>query len=129
MNRRLLTLDGVPDDLLAECGLVRGGASTVSYCCTDPSAVLVPIVEITGPEHRKLNEDAVRSLLQGIRDGAVLPPVVVFREPGAPTAALLDGLHRWRISLALGFLAIPAMQPTRDAADLGYGYVNANGVR
>jgi hypothetical protein len=34
--------------------------------------------------------------------------VVVFREPGAVTAALIDGLHRYRVSAALGFPSIPA---------------------
>jgi hypothetical protein len=37
----------------------------------------------------------------------LVPPVVLFREPGAVTAALLDGLHRYRVSLSLGFASIP----------------------
>jgi hypothetical protein len=37
---------------------------------------------------------------------------VIFREPEAATATLLDGLHRYRLSLALGFTLIPAIQPS-----------------
>jgi ParB-like chromosome segregation protein Spo0J len=91
------------------------------YCCIDPSAILVPLTEVIGPD-RKLNEDALRRLLSGVRVGATLPPVVIFREPGAATATLLDGLHRYRLSLALGFTLIPATQPSRDDAELCYRY-------
>jgi len=115
---RPLTIHGIPDELLAAYGLRRGGATTPSYRSNDPDAVLMPLAEVTGPEHRKLNEDALRSLLRGLRDGAELPPIIVFREPCAASAVLLDGMHRWRLSLALGFAAIPAIQPTRDDAEL-----------
>jgi excisionase family DNA binding protein len=122
LNRRPLTLDDVPDELLAECGLRRGGMTASSYRCTDPAAVLVPVAEITGPMQRKLNEDALRSLLRAVRDRVPLPPVVVFREPGAATTMLLDGLHRWKVSTALGFNMIPCMLTTREDAELLYRY-------
>jgi hypothetical protein len=118
---RPLTLDGIPDELFAEYGLRRRGAVAPSYRCTHPQAVLVPVAEITAPV-RKMNPDELRSLLRGVRDGADLPPVVVFREPGALTTALLDGLHRYRVSLALGFSSIPATQPSREDAELVYRY-------
>jgi hypothetical protein len=121
--KRVLTLDSVPGDLLAEYGLWRGGAGAASYRCIDPHAVLVPIAEITAPA-RKLNPDALRSLLRGVRDGDNLPPVVVFREPGAVSAALLDGLHRYWVSVALGFSSIPAIQVSRKDAEAGYRYAN-----
>ncbi len=120
MNRSL-TLDDIPNNLLAEYGLQRGGATVPSYRCTNPQAILVPIAEITAPV-RKLNECTLRCLLRGIHDGDDIPPIVIFREPGAPTAQLLDGLHRWRISLTLGFASIPATQPSRDDAELCYRY-------
>lgn len=121
--RRILTLDDIPDDLFAEYGLRRRGAVASSYHCSSPQAILVPIADITAPV-RKLNPDALRSLLYGVREGADLPAIVVFREPGAATAALLDGLHRVRISLALGFVSIPAIQPSREEAELCYRYAS-----
>ena len=117
----VLTLDNVPDDLLTEYERWRGAADAASYLCTDPLAALVPIAEITTPV-RKLNTDVLRSLLRGIRDGDCLPAVVVFREPGAVTAALLDGLHRYWVSVALNFALIPAKQPSREDAELVYCY-------
>jgi hypothetical protein len=113
--KRLLTLDSISNELLAEFGLARGTVTVTSYRCTDPTAVLVALARVTGPDRR---------LLSGVRDGAALPPVVIFREPGAATATLLDGLHRYRLSLALGFTLIPAIQPTRDDAELCYRYGN-----
>jgi hypothetical protein len=121
LSRRSLTLDEIPAELLTEYGLHRGCATAPSYRCTDPQSILVPVAEITAGV-RKLNADALRSLLRGVRDGHDLPPVVVFREPGAAAAALLDGLHRLRISVALGFVSIPATQPSRDDAELVYRY-------
>jgi hypothetical protein len=120
--KRLLTLDSISNELLAEFSLACGSVAAPSYRCTDPNAVLMPLVEIIAPD-RKLNEGALRRLLSGVRDDADLPPVVIFREPGAATATLLDGLHRFRLSLALGFTLIPATQPSRDDAELCYRYV------
>jgi hypothetical protein len=121
---RPLTLDDVPDELLAEVGLSRGCAPGASYRCSDPGAFLVPLAEVVGPA-RKLNREALRSFLCAVRDGIARPPVVVFREPGAATATLLDGLHRWRASSALGFSAIPCTQPNRDDAKLCYRYTGS----
>jgi hypothetical protein len=88
---------------------------------------MVPTSEITGPVARKLNEEALRSLLHGICESAELPAVVIFREPGAPAAALLDGLHRLQLSRALGFVSIPAISLSREYAEGGYGYVPGTG--
>jgi ParB-like chromosome segregation protein Spo0J len=80
------------------------------------------LYQVIGPGHRKLNEDALRSLLCAVRHRAPLPPVVVFREPGAATTMLLDGLHRWKVSAALGVNMIPCMLTTREDAELLYRY-------
>jgi hypothetical protein len=61
-----------------------------------------PLSRSPGPMHRKLNEEALRSLLCAIRDGIDLPPIAVFRDPGATTAAPLDGLCRGQVSLRSG---------------------------
>jgi hypothetical protein len=89
-DRRLLTLDSVPDDLLAECGLHRGGATEPSYRCSDPAAVLVPLAEVTGPFNRKLNREALASILQGFRICSDFEPVIAFRELSPPQVHLLQ---------------------------------------
>jgi hypothetical protein len=119
---RLLTLDGVPDSLLAEYGFTRGTAGVASYPCTDPSATLLPLTELIVPVGRRLNTEAVRDLLAVLRDGAALEPVPVFREPGAAQATLLDGLHRWHVSRALGFPSIPCTLLSREEAKDGFRY-------
>lgn len=73
-----------------------------------------------GPAHRLLNEVRLRRLLKGVRDGDDLPAIHVYRAPGAPMAVLVQGAHRWRVSLALGFLMIPCWLLSSDeAADYG----------
>jgi hypothetical protein len=124
---RALTLSDVPDSLLAEYGFHRGGAPAMSYTCSEPAAVLVPIGEVSGPDGRKLNEEWVRSLLRGIRDGAELPPIVVVRHPGAPRAQLVNGAHRLHVSAALRFPMIPCLHLSRDEAD-AYGLPSSPGM-
>jgi ParB-like chromosome segregation protein Spo0J len=106
----------VSDKLLTEYGFLSGAPPGLSYRCTCVQARLEPLVEISGPAGRKLNEAALRSLLAGMRDGVDLPPVVVYRQPGRGTATLIHGTHRWRISLAVGFPYIPCMHLTADEA-------------
>src|SRR5271155_700837 len=54
-ERAQLTLEDVPDDLLVECRLTRGGATGKSYRCPDKEAVLIPTVEVQGPPYRMLS--------------------------------------------------------------------------
>jgi hypothetical protein len=70
---RPLTLQRIPDELLAEYGLRRGGMTRSSYRSSDPNAVLVSLAEIDGPQVRNLNEQAVPDLLRAIRDDAPIP--------------------------------------------------------
>jgi len=120
-GERALTLDGVPDSLLAEYGFRRGAVTAVSYHCADKQAALVPTAEVVAKRpDRKLNEQTVRDILCAIRDGTALPPIIVFRPPGVRCARLVDGTHRWRVSVALGFPMIPCLLLNRDEAD-AYG--------
>ena len=119
-SRDPLTLAEVPDTLLAGYGLRHGWANGGSYQYTDSNAVLLPLAEIDGPMHRLLNEKRLRSLLQGIRDRVALPPVVVFKREDVSTAQLIQGMHRWRLSQALGFTMIPCITLSpHEAAEYG----------
>jgi hypothetical protein len=121
MHMRPLTLDVMPDSLLAEYGFTRGAATERSYRCNDLTVPLVPLTGLIVPV-RKLNEEAVRRLLARLRDGVALDPVPVFREPAAVQAKLLDGLHRWHVSKTLGFPAIPCTYLSREEAEVGFCY-------
>jgi hypothetical protein len=123
MKLRVLTLDDVTDELLSECGLTRGGASTESYHCTEPTAVLLPTAKVIGPTRRKLNRDTLVNILNGFRHGHSIPPVEVFYEPETDELILLDGMHRWRASLAYGFADLPCLMMTREWAEEFRGYV------
>jgi hypothetical protein len=81
--RRVLTIDDIPDELFAEYGLWRcgcaelpmhGPAGRTRARCRDHCAL------------RKLNPDALRSLLRGVRDGDDLPspPMSCFVSPVQP---------------------------------------------
>jgi len=122
LNEPSLSLGDIPDEFLAGCGLRRGGATESSFGCDDPDAFLVAVGDVFGPRDRSLDATRLRRLLRGIHQGASLPPIIVFREPGARMATLLDGMHRWRASVALGFASIPATQPSREDAVRSYQY-------
>jgi hypothetical protein len=119
---RPLTLYTISDELLAECGLVRDAATATSYRCTDPSALYLLLGNMIVPQSRKLNEAALKRILLGFRDGDNIPPVEAFYEPRTTHFHLLDGVHRWRASLAFGFPQIPCELKTRDFAEVARGY-------
>jgi hypothetical protein len=123
---RAPTLYTISDELLAECGLVRGAARATSYRCTDPAALYLPLGNMIVPQSRKLNEAVVRRILLGFRDGDDIPPVEAFYEPRTTDFHLLDGEHRWRASLAYGFPQIPCELKTREFAEVARGYRNGN---
>ncbi len=117
MNRQSLTLDDVPDALLAEFGLQRSGATAVSYCFDDASAVLVPLLDISVVGQRKLNPERLRDLLRGICDGSSIPAVAVYRVWGDNRLRLHHGMHRLRVSQAVGFTSIPAVVMSEHEAE------------
>lgn len=112
------------DELLAECGLSRGGARAPSYRCAECAAVLIPTLDVVGPTRRKFYHDDRAKSLRGFRDGDRIPPVEVFHEMQTEPAAyhLLDGMHRWRASQALGFAMLPALLVERDYAGFARGH-------
>jgi hypothetical protein len=120
---RILMLDDVTDELLAECGLTRGAASTESFCCAEPTAVLLPTKKMIGPVGRKLNRDTLVKILTGFRYGHSIPPVEVFYESQTDELILLDGMHRWRASLGYGFAELPCLMMTRVWAEEFRGYM------
>jgi hypothetical protein len=111
-ERRALTLDSVPTELLA------GIARATSYRCEAPDAVFVPIEKVRGPGGRKLNREALESLATGLRAEAAMEPVPAYLKDDE--ARLADGLHRYRISLAAGFTHLPCRRIADwEAAELG----------
>jgi hypothetical protein len=122
MERRPLNLYGIPSSLLAEYGLTTDAGQRQSYRCDDPVANLVPIRDILAPMGRGLNEDVVRQLLNGIKGAASIPPVIVVSEGFKQQVALLDGLHRFRVSLALGYPMVPCQHVPLETAKSRYGH-------
>ena len=124
MNRSALLYE-ISDELLAEFGLARGAARGSSYRCTDPAALYLPLANMIVPQGRKLHEEVVKQILRGFRDGDDIAPVEAFYEPTTTEFHLLDGLHRWRASLACGFRQIPCELKTREFAEVARGYRGA----
>lgn len=119
-GERPLTLAAVPLALLAEYGLPEAAAGRDSYRCDDAGVTLVAIKNTRAPLARMLNEAAVRGLLRGIRANASIPPIHVISEQGK--VRLLNGLHRLRVSIAVGFTQIPARFLSLEEAEGAYGY-------
>jgi hypothetical protein len=83
--------------------------------------MLVPIEELIGPVARKLNREVLADILQGFHDGADINAVVAYRDASVGVVDLLNGVHRWRASLAYGFTHIPCLLVTlTEALETGY---------
>lgn len=116
----------VPDAILTEFGLQPYCATTASYRCDDPAAVLVPLGElippILGPDRRGLTPSRLRRILEAIATGQSLDAIPVYREDGAKCATILGGTHRYFASEKCGFSSIPCMELSREDAELLYRY-------
>ena len=112
----------MPSGLLAEYGLTTDAGQRQSYRCDDSTARLVSIRDILAPMGRGLNEDVVRQLLSGIKSAVSIPPVIVVPEGFKQQVALLDGLHRFRVSLALGYPIVPCQYISLERAKDVYGH-------
>ena len=122
-ERRPLTLDSVPEELLAEVGVVRGSAKQINFRCTDNQAVLIPLADIDYSRSRKLNRDVLTCLLKGMRDHSDFVAVIVVRKPGTNRFVLLDGMHRVRASDAMGFISIPCKIVSLEEAIDAFGFI------
>lgn len=115
-------LYAIPDELLVECGLVRGSATARSYRCSDPQALYLPLSSMIVPQGRMLDTAKLKQILCGFRDGDDIAPVEAFYEQDKRVFHLLDGAHRWRASLAYGYVQIPCELKTLDFAQVARGY-------
>src|ERR1700676_1885398 len=103
-------------DLWNRAGLRNHRVCRDAYV-SDPNATLEPIglirPPILGQSTRGLDETRLFEVLKGIRNGAQIPPVPIFREPGNAIATLLDGAHRYFGSVAAGLTRLPCVHVTR----------------
>jgi len=120
--RRPLTLTEVTDELLAGCGLRRGGATTRSYRCVAEHTLQLAIDRLVLPTGRKLNRETLIQILSGFRNRDALPSVPVFHDVEANTVTVLDGMHRVAASRAFGFADIPCTPVSAEDAELLYGF-------
>jgi hypothetical protein len=117
------TLDVIPDALLSEFGLSRGCyAARESYQCEAHAAIMIPLSQLFVPPALKMDEERLRWVLRGFRDNLRLPAVPVFRDPAASQATVLDGVHRFRASEAVGFRSLPCTLLSRAHAEAGFDY-------
>ena len=112
-------LHGVPADWLAQAGLQGFRPDAASYPVGKnehpdlPAPSIVRLAEIR-PVSRSLGvrglvEERTRSILRAIAAGDPLPPIKLYAAPdGAFAYRLGEGFHRFTVSRALGFEAIPA---------------------
>jgi hypothetical protein len=122
VTKHNLDIYDVPDALVAQMGLSGGAATAKSYRCNDPNAVMVQLDALIVPKARMLELKTVTDILEGVRDGAYIEAIVVFREPGASLSMLLDGEHRRRVSVKLGFVEIPCIHVSREVAEDAFRY-------
>jgi hypothetical protein len=109
-----VTIESTLRVLVAEAGLDSFVPTRSSYEHL-PGLVIEPLDEIEPPVLRTfIDRERALSILAGVREGAVIPPVEVERFPtskGAPRQLRLHhGFHRYHLSVALGFTHIPVVE-------------------
>jgi hypothetical protein len=110
----------LPDDWLAEAGMVGFAATTSAYRSTS-AAELIPLAEIE-PPYRRVSKDwhgfdrpRLISVLKGIVDGVEIEPVPLFTLPVTDFPItpyryrVLNGFHRFYASIAAGFESLPGV--------------------
>lgn len=116
----------VPAELFAAAGLRPGGATERSFRCESAGIAFVPIAQIRGPTiapgKRGLDRDRLDSIISGIAAGVALPPVPVYWEAEESKAVLLDGAHRFAVSIVYGFCEMPSLILSIEEARDGYNY-------
>jgi hypothetical protein len=89
-------------ELIAAAGLAGDSLAGRAYTCTDPSARLRPLHEISRRGTPILETHKLASIIDAISKNVPLPPIRL-RHPHR----LRDGHHRLAVSRALGAAAIP----------------------
>jgi hypothetical protein len=118
MEKRPLTLAAVPPELIAEFGLQH--VTLASYRCHDARSALEPIGRVRVQQPRMLNIDALKRILGWIRSDSPMEAVAVVREAN-DRLTLMAGMHRYQVSIAIGFRFIPCLIVSADeAAEMGW---------
>src|SRR5258708_6810205 len=86
----------IPDSMLAEYHLERGGAGFSAYRYHAPNRVLIPLGELRLPTGRALDPARLRRILEAVAARDPLPAVPVFREEHQ--VVVLDGMHRFAVA-------------------------------
>jgi hypothetical protein len=118
----------LPDDWLAESGLVGDTLTATAYCST-ATAMLVPLREIEPPfrsqahpkDWRGFDRARLVNVMKGIAERAEIEPVPLIELPPGDRLALApyryrvrDGFHRFYASVAAGFGFLPATVVSMD---------------
>jgi hypothetical protein len=106
----------IPHEWIAAAGLTDFKPDRSSFRCDEPH-VLMRLTDIEPPlrnagvtlDANGFRRDRMMRILEGIRDGASIPPIYVeVSDPGQRPYRVRDGVHRYWASHALGFSCVPA---------------------
>src|SRR5258708_32600434 len=103
-------IDEIPDSMLAEYHLERGGARFSAYRYHAPNRVLIPLGELRLPTGRALDPARLRRILEAVAARDPLPAVPVFCE--GPPAGGLDLIRRVAVAAAPSFVCLACAELT-----------------
>lgn len=111
MNRKTSGYLVLPDAWRRAAGAETFKPNTAAYKAA-PTALTLPLELIrppkSAPDATGLREERSLSLLRAIVSGKAMPPIQVARAKDDPRKfVVIDGYHRYYLSLAIGFLEIP----------------------
>ena len=116
----------IPDLWWVESGALRFVRRADAFDATSDPAWPTAVVRAEGVIAPKrdagvvgLIEERARSILQAIVSGQPLPPLEVHPLPLSNLLAVRDGFHRYYLSVALGFPALPvSIRPYFDINEI-----------
>jgi len=115
----------IPDDWLIRAGATTFKPNNQYYESTSNDKYpteYMPLDILQAPIRNKgikgLVEERTLSIITGIINGNLLPPVEVHLKPEDKIYSLKDGYHRFYISVALGYKSLPvSVRPYFDIND------------
>jgi hypothetical protein len=104
----------IPDEWIHQTGwLGRPGSCSRYYSSNSTDAKIIDIREIAAPKRaagiRWFDRQRTISILSAMKNDAILPPINCYADAYSPKLSVQDGFHRYYLSIAFGFTAIPVV--------------------
>jgi hypothetical protein len=106
--RALVVKAGMADFVPSSAAPASSGGHPVAIALIDPFVRQSGTPNFDKPDPDRPGVVRSASLLSALRDGAPLPPLLLFQRAGQQRYELREGFHRLHLYAALGYTHVPA---------------------